>query len=498
MLLCHATVLAFPRKIDLAYDKICTGNSVRRAEPAVNFSSSAPVLKPAPTLREDDLPAAPGTDGTPQDSGNSVAYLQLLWRHRRVLARVALYGLLTSTILALLIPVRFESTARLMPPDSSQSGGLAMAAAALSGGAGGLSGIATEMLGLKSTSDIFVGILSSRTVQDKLIQQFDLKKLYGNRRMEDARIDLAEHTRLSVDRKSQIIAITVADHDPKRAAAICQAYVAELNRLVAELSTSSARRERIFLEERLLAVNRDLESAEKEFSQFSSKNTAIDIKEQGKAMVEAAALLQGQLIAAESEYEGLKQIYADNNVRVRSVKARIDELKHQLEKLGGKGENATSISDQPGDSLYPSIRKLPLLGVTYADLYRRTRVQEAVFESLTKEYELAKVQEVKEIPVVKVLDIPNIPDKKSFPPRLLIMLLGTALAFAVATTWVFGKAAWDQTDSINPRKVFAQEVFDTVRASIATFAQNGYGDHSVIGKPWNWFRSGQHKHKASK
>ncbi len=373
-----------------------------------------------------------------------------------------------------------------------------MAAAALSGGAGGLGGIAGEMLGMKSTSDIFVGILSSRTVQDKLIQQFDLKKLYGDRRMEDARKDLAEHTGISVDRKSQIITITVIDHDAKRAAAIGQAYVAELNRLVAELSTSSARRERMFLEERLQAVTKDLESAEKEFSQFASKNTAIDIKEQGKAMVEAAAILQGQLIAAESEYQGLKQIYTDNNVRVRAVRARIDELKHQLEKLGGKGESATSISDPPGDSLYPSIRKLPLLGVTYADLYRRTRVQEAVFEVLTKEYEMAKVQEVKEIPTVKVLDAPNIPDKKSFPPRLVIMLLGTALAFGLATAWVFGKTAWDQTDSIDPRKAFAQEVFSAVKASIPQFAHNGSGDHSGVGKSWYWTRRNRKEDEAAK
>jgi len=262
-----------------------------------------------------------------------------------------------------------------------------------------------------------------------------------------------------------------------------QAYVEELNRLVAELSTSSARRERIFLEERLKGVNRDLETAEKEFSEFASKNAAIDVKEQGKAMVEAAATLQGQLIAAESEFEGLKQIYTDNNVRVRSVKARIDELKHQLDKLGGKGESATAVSNQPGDSLYPSIRKLPLLGVTYADLYRRTRVQEAVFEALTKEYEMAKVQEVKEIPAIKVLDYPNIPEKKSFPPRLLIIFLGMILSFVAATTWVFGKTTWDHADSNDPRKLLAQEVFTTVRAAIPHFSQNGRGAVSGPEKP---------------
>src|SRR6267154_1954570 len=367
-----------------------------------------------------------------------------------------------------------------MSPDSSQSPGLAMAAAALSGGPAGLGGIAGGMLGLKSTSDIFVGILSSRTVQDKLIQQFDLRRLYGDRRMEDARRDLAERTGISVDRKSQIISLVVADHDPKRAAALAQAYVEELNRLVAELSTSSARRERIFLEERLKTVSQDLEAAEKEFSQFSSKNSAIDIKEQGKAMVDAAATLQGQYIAAQSELEGLKQIYTDNNVRVRSVKARIAELKRQLEKLGGKGEEGSEPAGQQADFLYPSIRKLPLLGVTYADLYRRTRVQEAVFESLTKEYELAKVQEVKEIPTVKVLDFPSIPERKSFPPRLLIMFLGTVIASGLATTWVFGKTAWDRTDLNNPKKAFAQEVLTSVKASIPKFAQNGSGNHSGV------------------
>ena len=413
--------------------------------------------------------------------------LRLLWKQRRLLARVVLYGLLTSTIIAFLVPTRYESTARLMPPDSNQKGGLAMAAAALSGGAGGLGGIASDFLGLKSTSDIFVGILTSRTVQDRLIQQFDLKKFYWDWRMEDARRDLARHTDISVDRKSQIIAITVTDKSPKRAAAMAQAYVTELDRLVAELSTSSARRERIFLEGRLQAVNQDLEAAEKEFSQFASKNTAIDIKEQGKALVGAAAVLQGQLIAAESEYEGLKQIYTGNNVRVRSVKARIDELQRQLEKLGGKGESTSVSSDQEGDSFYPSIRKLPLLGVTFADLYRRTRVQEAVFETLTKEYELAKVEEAKEIPTVKVLDPPNIPEKKSFPPRLLIISLGTFLWFSAGLAWVFGADRWNQTDPQEPGKIFAQEVFDTVKARMTWVSRNGSGAAAEEGSAWSHF-----------
>ena len=459
----------------------------------MNYASSAPVRQPLPEEGPDHgVATLPDELDSVENSEQTVARLRLLWSHRGLLGRVALYALAASTLIAFLIPVRYESTARLMPPDSQAPSGLAAAAAALSaggaGGGGGLGGIASEFLGLKSTSDIFVGILGSRTAQDELIQEFDLKKLYRDTRMADARTDLADHTAVSVDRKSQIISITVTDRSPQRAAAMAQAYVQQLDRLVALLSTSSARRERIFLEGRLQGVNEDLEAAEKDFSQFASKNIAIDVKEQGKAMVEAAAVLQGQLIAAQSQYEGLREIYTDDNSRVRTVRARIDELQRQLEKIGGKGESATTVSAQPGESLYPSIRKLPLLGVTYADLYRRTKIQETVLETLTRQYEMAKVQEAKEIPTVKVLDSAIVPDKRSFPPRLAIIFFGTVLALGAAAGWVLGNQRWHETDAADPRKVFAQEVFSTVAAGIPMFASNGAGEHSGNGSFWGWMR----------
>ena len=112
-------------------------------------------------------------------------------------------------------------------------------------------------------------------------------------------------------------------------------------------------------------------------------------------MLTAAAGLQGEMIAAQSQLEGLRQIYTDNNVRVRSLKARVAELRAQLDKVGGRQDVFSDVVNPDAgnsdaaktkdDSLYPSIRKLPLLGVTYADLYRRSKVQEAVFETLTQE-----------------------------------------------------------------------------------------------------------------
>jgi len=407
-----------------------------------------------------------------------IGWLRLLWDERRIVFRAGAAGLL-----AFAIPKRFESTAQLMPPDSQSSSTMAVMAA-LSAKSGGLGTIASDLLGVKSSGALFIGILRSRTVQDRLIERFGLRKVYSVRLDQTARRELAENTAIYEDRKSGILTITVSDRDPKRAAAMAQAYIDELDRLVAKLSTSSARREREFLEERLKTVQSDLETAEQNFSQFASKNSAIDIKEQGRAMVDAAATLEGQLIAAKSRLEGLKQIYMDENARVRSAQAEVSELQRQLNRLGGKNEGSSLSTESQGDPLYPSIRKLPLLGVRFADLYRQTKVQEAVFETLRQQYEFAKVQEVKETPSVKVLDEPRVPERKSFPPRLLIMMLCTMLALMGAAIFLVGRANWAQVDQANPAKVLALEVFQTVNAKMPWAPPNGSRVQAAAHRVW--------------
>jgi capsule polysaccharide export protein KpsE/RkpR len=406
---------------------------------------------------------------------------RILWNRRHFLARAVLAGLVFGCLLAFVLPVEYESSAQLMPPDAQSGAGMAMLASLTAHNGNGLGAVAGDLLGVKSSGALFVGILASHTVQDRLVERFQLKKAYGIKLGEDARKKLTKNTGVSEDRKSGIITITVTDHEAKRAASIAQGYVEELDQLVAELSTSSAHRERVFLEERLTAVKQDLDQASREFSQFASKNATIDIKEQGRAMVEAAATLQGELIADESELKGLEQIYTSSNVRVRSVQARINELRHQLEKLGGKG---TADAGGASDSLYPSIRKLPLLGVTYADLYRRTKIQEAVYETLTQQHELAKVQEVRETPSVKILDAAAIPERKSFPPRTLIVLLGVFFGMAGAVVWVQGRARWQEVAADDPGKVFATEVFQTVNAQMPWAPPNGSRVQAMTHRAW--------------
>jgi uncharacterized protein involved in exopolysaccharide biosynthesis len=402
---------------------------------------------------------------------------RMLWESRWTLLRAFVFGGLISAGIAFILPKSYEAKAKLMPPDPSSSGGAAFLAALSGQGAGMLGSIAGELLGANSNGQVFVEILVSRTVADRLIEQFQLGREYGTTKIEYTREQLEHHTKITQDRKSGVITITVADRHPEQAAAIAQAYVAELDRLVSQLSTSSARRERIFLEERLKTVKADLDNAAVQFSEFASKNTAIDIPAQGKAMVEAAAVLQGQLIAAEAEASGLEKVYTVNNVRVKALQARIAELREQLQKMGG--------GDLRGDgrgesSLYPSIRKLPLLGVTYADLFRRTKIEETVYELLTRQYELAKVQEAKEIPSVKVLDVPVVPTVKSSPHRVLLTGIGAALAVFGAGVWVSWRRRWIQTDPSDPGRVLAEEVAETLLVSVRRLAPAGAAVQRVV------------------
>jgi uncharacterized protein involved in exopolysaccharide biosynthesis len=406
--------------------------------------------------------------------------LQRLWNERRLIGRASAAGFLASIIIALIIPNRFTSVARLMPPDQEASSTGAAMLAAMAGKAGSsLGNLGAQLLGLKTTGDLFIGILQSRTVENDLVTTFDLRRVYGERRWEDARKDLSKRTAISQDRKSDIITISVTDRDPDRAQRMAAAYITELDNVVTNMNTSSAHRERVFLEGRLSQVQQDLESAEKQFSEFASKNTALDIQEQGKAMITAGATLEGQLIAVQTELEGLRQIYTDSNVRVRETQARIDELRRQLQKLSGQTSNASQ--PQNAETPYPTIRQLPLLGVSYADLYRRMKVEETVFETLTQEYELAKVEEAKETPSVKVLDPPDVPEKKSFPPRSLIVVFGTLLTGTLGVVWVLGRARWDATSSNDPGKAFVVQVLTDVRQALPPlprFSANGSADGS--------------------
>jgi hypothetical protein len=118
--------------------------------------------------------------------------------------------------------------------------------------------------------------------------------------------------------------------------------------------------------------------------------------------------------------------------------------------------------------------------VPYADKYRQLKVNEAILEVLTKQYELAKVEEAKELPSVKVLDTPEIPERRSSPPRTLIIVGGTLCSLVLAGVWIVGRSRWDELDRGTPGMIFVNDVMGTIRASFPTKRSgNGSGTNGT-------------------
>ena len=406
----------------------------------------------------------------------SIEVAWLLWAERRFLVRFTAAGVLFFLLFSLVLPKRYTASVRLMPPDFGEMSRLALSLPGLSsdsegsggggggGKASGMMGLATQLLGLSSSGQLFTGVLQSRTIEDDLINRFGLMKLYGARYPEDARKILEANTEVKIDDKTGILGIAVEDKDPRRAAEMAGAYVENLNKVLEKLNSSSAHRERLFIEKRRVEVQNELADAAKEFSEFASKNAAIDIPEQAKAMVQAGADLQGQLIAAQSMLTGMQQIYTDNNPRVRQMKAQVSELERQVNKVGGKGVTPANGSVLGADELYPSVRQLPLLGVRYLELYRRSKIDEAVYELLSKQYEIAMLEEARDVPSVQILDPPLVPQKKTSPHRTYIVLGGMCFSILIGAVGIVAGASWKRVDSQVPWKIFVREVALTCKA----------------------------------
>jgi capsule polysaccharide export protein KpsE/RkpR len=417
-------------------------------------------------------PSASQSDATTVRPVNWVVNANVLWSRRRTLFYATALALLAGLAIAFAIPKRYKSVARIMPPD--QQGSSAMLLAALtsrSSGLGGLSSLAGGFVGGHTTTALFVDLLHSGTVSGHLIDRFHLQSVYHKRYVVDTAKHLAKQTEVIDDKKSGVVTITVEDTNPVRARDLAQGYLDELNSIVTQTSTSSAHQERIFIEKRLHSVEADLEHAQLELSEFSSTHSTIDIKEQTRASVDAAAKVQGQFLTERAELDSMRQIYGDSNVRVRETEATIAALRRDLDRMNGSSAplsstDSASQSALSQDDLSPPLRQLPRLAVPFADLYRRVRVQEAVFELLTQQYEIARIDEAKDIPVVSVIDAPGIPEKKSFPPRLIVALGFAVFGLTATTAWLLLSSHWIAVSPADPRKQLVQEATANVRQDI--------------------------------
>ncbi len=403
-----------------------------------DFQSS--IQTPEFSVKMDDV--EPAGDEEAGLSSRIADFARRLWLRRRMVLAIVACGVIASVLYAFSLPNIYTSTTTLMPPDAASP--YSNILGVLSPGSSA-SDVAAEELGLETPGDLFISILESRNVQDGVINRLDLTHYYKSRSMETARASLAGNTKITTDQKSGVITISVTAGNPELAAKLAQGYVDELDRVVTENTTSTARRERIFLEGRVKDVKQQLDDSARQLSQFSAKSGAIDISSQTRSMIEEGLRLQTELIDGRSQLAALRQTYSEDNSKVRALEAHNTELQQELNKLGGAAQGF-SADPNASQSPYPTAEELPTLGLTYYDLERKMRVDEALWEALTRQYEAAKVEEAAEIPTVHVLDVANIPERKSGPSRRGIVELGAMFSLGAACVIVLLGMIWEGMD----------------------------------------------------
>jgi uncharacterized protein involved in exopolysaccharide biosynthesis len=372
-----------------------------------------------------------------EDEINLLDLLQVLLKRKKMIFWTTFCAGLLSIIISLLLPKIYTATARILPPQESESG----LSGLLSQVGGGLGGLAGSLIGMQSSSDLYVGILESRTVADGLIEKFTLKELYDCEYMTDVYEELSDRTNIGVSRTDQIISIDVEDRDPEQAADMANEYVQMLDQINRAVNISSANRKRMFLENRLKKVKADLAAAEQTLKEFQEKYNLVSIEDQARVAIEGAATIKGEIIATQTELEVLKEFGTERQNEVIMLNAKITELQKQLGKIekGGNHMSRHPIgkNKNTGSDFYLPFDKLPELGMQLFRLLREAKIQEKVFELMTTQYELAKIEEARNVNTIQVLDEAVPPDKKSSPKRALIVVLSTLVVCFMAVLAAF-------------------------------------------------------------
>jgi len=382
-------------------------------------------------------PMAPEREADPFQTETEISVLDiaaLLSRHRRFILRFVLGSALLASLIAFLLPVRYEAKIVLMPPQQNSS----MSSALLSqlGNLGSLASLAGGGLSIKSQTDMYVSLLTSRTVEDAMIQRFGLMQEYHEKRMSDARDRFESRTTVVAGAKDGLIRLSLEDGDPKRAAEMANGYVEEFRKLSASLAITEAARRRMFFEQQLRQSKDDLAGAEEAMKKTQQSTGVLQIDSQARSLIESAAILRGQVVAKQVQIQGMRSFAAEDNPHLILAKQELTALESQLARLTG------SQSDDGSDDLMLSKGRATEAGLEYLRRYRDVKYRETVFGLLAKEFEMAKLDEAREGAIVQVVDPAVAPDKRSFPPRLLIILGTPILAFFVAGFWVMLRENW--------------------------------------------------------
>lgn len=355
-----------------------------------------------------------------RDDGFSVvAILIALASRKKFILGVSFAVACVTAVISLLMPNVYNATATLLPPQQAQSS----ASAILSqlGGAGGLAG---AVAGVKSPNDLYVGMLRSRTVADRLVARFDLKKVYETKSQEMARKSLAAATAISAG-KDGLISITVEGKDQKMVAPLARAYVDELVELTKVLAVTEAARRRMFYERQLETTKDQLAQAESKLKAGLDAGGVSSVESDSRAMVETIGRVRAQVSAKEIQLGSMRAFVTADNPEYRRVQEELGSLRSELARLENGRGGAGAADASRGTA-----------GLENIKILRDVKYYQMLYELLAKQYEAARLDESKDNSVIQVLDNPVEPERKVKPARASMVVISAILSFVLACAWV--------------------------------------------------------------
>ena len=369
--------------------------------------------------------------------------------HRKLIGVFTGASAILAIVVSLLLPNQFTATTKILPPQQNQSlANALMGQLGALGALGSLAGGATKDLGLKNPNEMYVGMLNSRTVEDDIIKRFNLTQAFNTKRLSDARKALDKRSDISLG-KDGMITISYEDKDKDRAAAVANTYVDELKLLMQRLAVTEASQRRLFFEQQLEESKDKLADAEVALQLTQQKTGLIDLSSQARAVIQSIATLRGEIAAKEVELQAMKAYATPENPKVIMAEQQLAAWRDQLAKAETKQGSLGA-----GNVEIPTSR-VPEVGVEYIRRIRDVKYYETIFELLARQYEAAKLDEAKDSGIVQVVDTAIVPDRKSFPPRTLIVVISTMLGLLCGVVFALLKEAYGrlQHDSIQGNKI---------------------------------------------
>lgn len=361
-------------------------------------------------------------------------YLEVIVKWRRFIVRNVMIITVIAIIVSLVLTPKYTSTATILPPNPEQSAMLGLLAGALPGGLASISGMSSFLPGFATPSDLYAAILKSGTIKGEIIRKYDLKTEFKCRKMSDTYDRLEQITQIAVTPEG-IIKVSVTYKNKQLATDIANSYFEELDKFNTETTMTLGKKFRIFVENRLAENIDSLGQAEENFRKFQEKNRTVALDIEIQAAIATIAQLKSQIIALEVQKGAWSAAGRVDNPFLSNINQKLRALRRQLTEI----ERGSKEQDDKGFGAGFSVpfTQLPSVALEYARLLRDVKVQEAIYELLTQQYEQAKIMELKDTPTIQMLDEAKPPDRRSFPRRSVIVLLVFFAAIAVNILLVF-------------------------------------------------------------